>query len=387
MAPSGTLELDHILSITSLLTIPLEVREQILYYVFFPALSFKAEGPRVQILSPTEVYPNVFPDDKFKNYIGLAILRACRQLLNEGETVLFRHMRINLIGEDWEDSGERPIRFLESLCQRQLRLIRHLDLRAFPTMVPLCGWKNLMDFVATDCYSLRVLRLWCCPLNQNDEAKITAGCRRNSEWGEPILQVRTLWEFDMLWRKNFNNLDEIHAQTDDFIKWLRSGLLRSTSPAQLPVLRQPPANDTFRILSLPPRKIDERTENILPLFLTCRAIHEEAEELLYSKALFSSCSSRYEMQLVDFFYQRTPRQLKLIGKFFCSDIAHFFDPSFSRFLERNSHIEDLTYGLADFMITHPCFEPAGHITSDCDVDYNLTHSSTGTPSETNIEET
>ena len=148
------------------LEIPLEIREQILYHVFFPTppLAFNRYYP-ARKLSPTEIYPYLDYNGGLGSFIGIAVLRACSQLFHEGEFVLYRHLRVNLMYHDWMDSGESTTIFLEKLHPRQRQLIRHVELkcisRSYFFRMPLCEWKSLMDFLATECYGLRTLILWC----------------------------------------------------------------------------------------------------------------------------------------------------------------------------------------------------------------------------------
>ena len=163
---------------------------------------------------------------------------------------------------------------------------------------------------------------------------------------------------------------------DGFLDWLRSGLINkkkiSSCPRELipdakgfPFLELPVnvRRLIYRYTILPPnnmvhsflcRKIDERTENIIPLFLTCRSIHGEAEEVLYSHAVFSACCVTYQRLLIEFIYARTPAQLKLIQKLYFRDLDRWVDNrDFMMFLAHHPHIDDLNYGVIWF--SNPCF--------------------------------
>lgn len=331
-----------------LLVIPLEIREKILYHVFFPYNTRTNGDPHKR--SPIRLYPRRGESLDGSN---VSVLRTCHQLFNEGEVVLFRCLKINLVSPYPGDNGERQIEFLERLTSRQRRLVRQLDLKCFPSAekMPLCEWKHLMLFLASECHSLTTLRLWLYPEDEEEEYVIIGSCQKNYEWVRAIQQIQTLREFDIVWHRTFN-VDR--PQTERFLHWLRSRLLCNTTPTQpsnnetqgtvKPLFLSLPRNVRrliYRYTILPPnrivhpclsRKIDERTTNIIALFLTCRSIHKESEELLYSQAIFSSCYSKYQKQFIKFFYNRNPHQLKLMKTFFCEGFGRLSNQPFHRFL-------------------------------------------------------
>ena len=51
---------------------------------------------------------------------------------------------------------------------------------------------------------------------------------------------------------------------------------------------------------------DSETHNIIPLFLTCRRLHKEAEETFYSSATFASSIERYDNRFLEFLKTRGP---------------------------------------------------------------------------------
>ena len=69
----------------------------------------------------------------------------------------------------------------------------------------------------------------------------------------------------------------------------------------------------YRLTTLPPDNTnhpyirswyDPETCNIIPLFLTCRQLHKEAEETFYSSATFASSIERYDNRFLEFLKTR-----------------------------------------------------------------------------------
>lgn len=108
-------------------------------------------------------------------------------------------------------------------------------------------------------------------------------------------------------------------------------------------------------------EVDETTKNILPVLLTCKAIHEEAEAVLYNQPLFSSCCPQYEFRMHLFHSNRTPRQRALLQHSFCSTLVagsscENIDPRDGGIgLQLFRHIEK-----------HPCIPPLILLTDDDD---------------------
>ncbi|EFR02850.1 hypothetical protein MGYG_05851 [Nannizzia gypsea CBS 118893] len=104
---------------------------------------------------------------------------------------------------------------------------------------------------------------------------------------------------------------------------------------------------------------DGTSLNILPLLLTCKAIYQEAEAILYQEAIFSSCSPRYEKAMRRFLYNRTDRQLHLMRQFFCHSMDRWLDRRIDKFIRaRSPDIEDLRRKIEIGEFRHPCLAEA-----------------------------
>lgn len=184
-------------AVLSLLQLPFEIRQQVLYHVFFPVLP-RATATIQPSSPPTEVYPNIpqnSPDKpNYRRFIHVSILRTCHQLFREGEFLLYRNLKINLMFRSWEDDySESAARFLDRLNPRHRQLVRHVELKCFKTeqVPPLKEWKYLLYFLEIECRCLRVLRLWC-PAGLGE--KVLEGFRGEREWVRALLEIRMFEE-------------------------------------------------------------------------------------------------------------------------------------------------------------------------------------------------
>ncbi|KAK2753597.1 hypothetical protein FQN54_007374 [Arachnomyces sp. PD_36] len=200
--------------IQSFLDLPFEIRELILYHIFFPVTPRISNTDNTPSPFPaTEIYPNIQTrEDEQTNYrttIPLSILRTCRQLLREGELLLYRHLKLNLIYRDREEeykqtggrraggSGRGALRFFENLNPRHRQLIRHVELKCSREsetgkVVPeLREWKYLLYFLEIECQSLRVLKLWC-PAGLDEE--FLEKLRGERRWVWAVLRIEVFGE-------------------------------------------------------------------------------------------------------------------------------------------------------------------------------------------------
>lgn len=124
----------------------------------------------------------------------------------------------------------------------------------------------------------------------------------------------------------------------EFVERLRHLLYRLKSEQEQTICCKPTSSDAvssfpflklpfevrcriYRLILLPANKqihpyikswYDQTTRSVIPLFLTCRQIHQEAEDILYGCAIFSSSEQKYTELLFKFFTRLEPRLLKKI---------------------------------------------------------------------------
>lgn len=332
------------------LRLPLEIRQRIYEFHFFhreidPGLPYhdphKFEGRKlkwaVEGLSGTaanQIHPYRWGTNRQPRY-ELSIFRTNRQIQEEAETVFYGWSSFNLITDSFGKWNYKSFEFLETLPRRYRRLIRRIEARCYEdfdqTMtceqeftILLCDWKIFMRFLAQECPALQSLKLWAFA-DGHEGRSLNESCREEKEWVQAILQIHNLSFFDIhaIPRRAVK-----HDQScvPDFVKKLRYLLYRqksnvrhatsykspSTATSPFPFLKLPleVRSRIYRFTLLPANKhihpyikswYDQETRNAVPLFLTCRQIHTEAEDILYSHGVFSSSDPKYSFLLSNFF--------------------------------------------------------------------------------------
>ena len=263
---------------------------------------------------------------------------------------------------DWEDNLPRlSFEFFQNLPKRLRRYIQRVERKCYSVhyaqTISLFDWTVFMNFVARECPNLHSLKLWG-PGDRNEAPGWLESCQKDAEWIQAILQIKSLRYFDIPVIRG--GIIYHHAAfRDDFLPWLQTSLIENQkttadmgqtpvtddhSSGQLPkktVLGQIPAADDgtgghfpflrlnrkvrdliYREVLLPHNKrlhpyvnpawYDQTTCNIIPLFLTCKHIHEEAEALLYEEAVFCSPIPKYDDALNTFVKENSARVPKTI---------------------------------------------------------------------------
>ena len=372
------------MSLSPIIDLPREVRDQIIGEVLFPGEEQPnniGEQDRLG-LAPTAVR-QIFPydtDDHRKPRFDVAILRTCRQLQHEGEWILYGTSSWNLMYQDWSDNIKLSYEFFEILPKRLRRLVRRVERKCYSRpywgTISLHDWTMFMTFLARECPSLQSLKLWG-PGDSNEGPAWVETCGKEEDWVQAILQIKTLKYFDIPVIRG-GVIYKYPAFSDDFLPWLKASLIEApphprmidkqvpesidssnAKPFPLTKLEKAIRERIYRYVLLPPDKkihpyikpwYDSTTPNVIPLFLTCKQIHQEAVEVLYGEAIFTSPLPKYQTQLHDFlggFYRTlisgrgsfylspTPglnRTLRPLVKHVQSDIRILEDHFFCEFL-------------------------------------------------------
>lgn len=310
-----------------LLSIPVEIRDQIIGEVLFPC----EEQPKRLIQNSwgtaftavRQIHPYDTDDDK-KPRFDVAVIRTCRQLQREAEAILYGSSSWNLMYQDWWDRSKVSYDFLEKLPSRLRRLIQRVERKCYSepywNTISLYDWKMFMTFLAQECPNLHSLRLWG-PGDKSEGPAWVKTCDKSQEWVQAILQIHSLKHFDIPVIPGGVIYDYPEFR-DDFLPWLqrRLTITCSTPTATDTGLYHPKAgtfpflqlhrsirNLIYRYALLPPSRrvhpyikswYDFTTRAVVPLFLTCKQMHGEAESVVYGQGVFTSPPlQKYEKRL------------------------------------------------------------------------------------------
>lgn len=311
-----------------LLNIPREVRDQIIGEVLFPGEKQPKTLTQNNIgLGPTavrQIHPYNTNKDK-KPRFDVAVIRTCRQLQHEAEAILYGSSSWNLMYQDWDDREMKfSYDFFEKLPRRLRGLIQRVERKCYSEpyrmTISLYDWKIFMIFLAQECPNLHSLLLWG-PGDRNEGPPWVSTCKRDEEWVQAILQIKSLWHFDIpvIPRGVIYDYPEFR---DNFLPWLKTNLLEAAKPPEFketvssnrpngpfPFLSLPRSirNNIYRHALLPSdRRIhpyigswyDLTTRQVIPLLQTCRQFQQEAEIALYGQGIFSAPPlQKYERRL------------------------------------------------------------------------------------------
>lgn len=189
--------------------------------------------------------------------------------------------------------------------------------------------------------------------------------------------------FRLLWLKFGNVLRPTEAEpssTASILPWLQVRLLktnRPTTPAvsqeeskmlinttSVPILKLPLAIRAriYRHALLPVDKqvhpcikswYDETTQAVVPLLLTCRAVREEVEEVLYGYGVFTSVGESYinaAGPLLHFFKELPSRLRAKIRYVLMENYSDYINIDPIRYLERELCLEQLTLVLSSLQV-------------------------------------
>lgn len=334
----------------SFLQLPLELREKVYELLFFgdhedPGLPYhqphKFESRKLKWAAEAlcgtasnQIHPNRM-NTRIQPYYHLSILRTNHQIQTESENVFYGWSSFNLCMDSFVAHDYQTFEFLQTLPRRNRRRIRRVEARCFYEngqqdrytklrTIPLFEWKAFMTFLAQECPSLQSLKLWGFADGLEGQ-ELSRGCHIGKQWVQAILQIRNLHFFDI------HAIPRRHIKPDqscapDFVRELQAQLYqqRHKTPliapnthegleklASFPFMKLPLAirNLVYRFTFLPANRrvhpymkswYDRTTQNAVPLFLTCRQIHCEAEDVLYGQAIFSSSKIKYDAPLKTF---------------------------------------------------------------------------------------
>ena len=331
------------------LNLPREIRDVILGELFFPGEREPEEIKQNSYgLAPTtvrEISPyNV--DESRKPKFETAIIRTCQQLQDEAEAVLYGTSSFNLMYQDWDDrNGKLSYEFFEKLPRRLRRLVRRVERKCYSEpyrqSISPRDWHLFMTFLARECSNLQSLKLWG-PGDHLEGPRWVETCKMDRAWVRDILQIKSLRYFDIPVIPG-GVIYDFPEFAEDFLPRLKAALcqqpasnivgqgvsFRDCHNSQSSVFRFLDLDVSirkrvYRHLLLPPNKrvhpylkpwYDQTTNNTIPLFLTCKKIHQEAEVVLYGESIYTSLMHKYDSELRNFLMggKGTPvRLLKLI---------------------------------------------------------------------------
>ena len=287
-------------------------------------------------------------DSKYQPQYDLSIFRTNHQIQEEAERVFYGWSSFNLTCDLFVHGDLPTFQFFETLPRRIRKLIRRVEMRCFyrsthrcdsgnVRLLSLFDWRALMKLLASECPSLRSLTLWgfADGVEGDDLAK---SCRIDSDWVQSLLQIKTLQFFDIRAIPR-RRITRDQSCVPEFLLELRSLLYRQpsqTSSSEVSRSRVPPGTGStfpFRQLPLHIRKriyslvflpegghlhpflkpwYDVTTRNVVPLFLTCRQIRTEAEQVLYGEGIFCAPTPKYDQPLREFIRNLPPRLSRMV---------------------------------------------------------------------------
>ena len=299
--------------------------------------------------------------------------------------------------QDWSDGIKLSYEFFGILPRRLRRLIQRVERKCYSKpylgTISLHDWTMFMTFLARECPSLQSLKLWG-PGDSNEGPAWVETCGKEEDWVQAILQIKTLKYFDIPVIRG-GVIYEYTTFSDDFLPWLKTSLTEASCHPQA-VEKQDSkrchSNDAkpfpflnlektireriYRRALLPPDKrihpyikpwYDSTTLNVLPLFLTCKQIRQEAERVLYTQAILTSPLPKYNTPLHHFlenfhhppirgprgFYSSTlglSRRLRPLVKHIHSNSSILKDHFFCEFL--TSHMDITIHLSIDALTVH-----------------------------------
>lgn len=185
----------------------------------------------------------IFPYDTNKHRkprFDVGIIRTCRQLQCKAEGVLYGTSSFNLIYQDRNDWVKKPheaqltYEFLQNLPRILRKLIRRVERKCYSAhykaTISLYDWTLFMTFLARERPNLTSFKLWG-PGDRQEGPGWIETCKKDAEWVQAILQIRSLTYFDIPVIQNgvIYNYPEF---ANEFLPWLKSCLEHRSSPYQ-----------------------------------------------------------------------------------------------------------------------------------------------------------
>lgn len=325
-------------------------------------------------------------DSKHQPQYDVAILRTCRQIQQEAEAVFYGRSSFNLITDNFGPGDYQSYEFLQTLPRRCRKLIRKVEYRCYHKHLPealimgnrrsmtMFDWEAFMKFLAQECPSLQSLILWGFADGPEGEQMLQS-CHQDSEWVQAIFQIKTLRFFDLpaiprgKVRPGQSCAPEVLEQLRAVLYHQKSEVVSDSEPnngpsavtSSFPFLKLPEhiRDRVYRFVLLPADKqvhpeikpwYDSTTRNTLPLFLTCRQIHKEAEMVLYGQATF--CCVDKHSDSSRFFRSLPPRlllRIRVVRVLNCSSFAGLVD--MCKYLSESLNLDMLSFVVSDVLVS------------------------------------
>ena len=210
------------------LSIPVEIRDQILGEVFFPnekePTNLFQDRYGLARTSVRQIAP--YRKGTERQTFDLAVFQTCKQLQHEGEAIFYGTSSWNLMYRDWERGPKLSYQCLERLPKRTRRLIRRVERKCYSVSygqtIPLAEWIKFMTFLADECPELQSLKLWG-PGDRNEGPAWVRSCRKDEHWVQAILQIKTLRYFEIPVIPG-GVIYQYPEFRDDFLPWLKRSL-------------------------------------------------------------------------------------------------------------------------------------------------------------------
>ena len=335
-----------------------EIRDHIVEYVLF------TEKPGYRLPRPVKMLPEptnsvaIFPfwrRHPRNARLDVSITRTCKQLQAEAERLLYGTLPFIFTNPRTPNAAfTPPHEFLERLPGRTRRLIRIIEQPCYDftkelsdhwerTKSFLC-WRLFTTFLAKECSGLKILRLWTQSkyvgkwvetdtrdrtwtwIESNSLGEWITSCTKDASWVQDLLKIKGLSQFDMP-ISSHKTLERYPEFAQDFLPWLKSELraprrdkksqsdhapqVQVDSNTAFPFLKLPHTlrDQVYKIALLPPKReihpyirswYDRKTRNIIPLFLTCKSIHAEAEKIVYGMGIYTLLSHKADRNFRNF---------------------------------------------------------------------------------------
>ncbi|KAL2043587.1 hypothetical protein N7G274_003894 [Stereocaulon virgatum] len=212
------------------LDLPREIRDQIFGEVFFPGEKQPENQDRLGLARTAvrQIFPYTDARDSGPTKFDLSIIRTCKQIQHEAEGVLYGTSSWNLMYRDWEGNLPRlSFECFERLPRRLRKYIQRIERKCYSVhykqTISLLDWTVFMTFLARECPRLHSLKLWG-PGDRNEAPGWLESCKKDAEWIQAILQIRSLTCFDIPVIDG-GIIYEDTAFKDNFLPWLKSSLV------------------------------------------------------------------------------------------------------------------------------------------------------------------
>lgn len=331
----------------SFLELPFDVRRIVLGHVFFDESLEKCivdTGKRERLMYRVKPY-NIQPSRPNGCAFAtrpMCLFQVCKQLQQEGARALYPSLLFDLV---YGFDEERALRFLDAVAayHHLIRCVR-LGMYFVDYILPVCAWTDTMHTMSTRCTGMEKLTLvYPTPKVRTDTDTLPLA---------PTAQELSLIEQVA----HFATRTNIEVEQSVSALELNEQGVRLRYSANPPA---PPARGTERDVEMPsasfssfkhlPQEIQRQvieatilpangivhptlhasasleTASILPLLLTSKGLHAMTEDILYGKALFSSCCRKDRAAMIAFMRSRTPKQLSLVRRYFISGQDHWMD--------------------------------------------------------------